>query len=207
MDNTILRSKIDLRAMREELIQLLLHLNIGKPVDFEGLHTAAQVIEYGKLCRKPDPELDLETLMWDIVKKHETIGMADAKLELGALEVVQELKKRGFLLTVVTNNAEASTHLALQQSNLISFFDLVVTRDQMSALKPSPAGVELVLEQFSPEVSWYFVGDSWIDGEAAQSAGVPFIAYQGEPEDFQKHGIKCIAEINDLSALLDIIGT
>lgn len=205
MDNTILRSNINLTGMREDLIRFLKEHGYGHQADFQELHTASQVVEYGKQYAHLKPELRLEEAMWSIVKEHERIGMEGALLEEGAMELISELKSKGILLTIVTNNAEDSTTFALSQTDLLSYFDLIITRDQMTAMKPSPSGVHVVLEQFDAEVEWIFVGDSWIDGRAALEGNVPFIAYQSDAEALRQHNVVPLASIEHLADLAPCI--
>jgi phosphoglycolate phosphatase len=183
MDNTLLQTKIDFKAMRADLIQLLVDHQLGKKQDFEKEITPAQVIERGKELERAQQDLFIEARMWEIVVKHEEIGMKDVLLEDGVGEGISYLKGRGFPLVVITNNAYASACLALKQTQLYSFFDLIIGRDHMEALKPSPSGVLHVLHHFSNKVDhWVMLGDSWIDGRAAFDAHIDFVSYKGNEE-------------------------
>jgi len=42
------------------------------------------------------------------------------------------------------------------------------------------------------------VGDSWVDGAAAQAAGVPFIAYRPDRAEMAQRGVVIAAEIHSL---------
>jgi phosphoglycolate phosphatase len=45
------------------------------------------------------------------------------------------------------------------------------------------------------------VGDSWVDGLAANAGGVPFIAYRGDPAELERRGVVVAARI---ASLLDL---
>src|SRR5207245_1720683 len=88
---------------------------------------------------------------------------------------------------------------ALERLGLAPLLDLVVTRDDMTALKPDPDGWRIIAEHFgarldaraaSADTATRFagtrdavvVGDSWVDGVAAAAVGVPFVAYGARDE-------------------------
>ncbi|MCR8645491.1 HAD family hydrolase [Paenibacillus sp. N1-5-1-14] len=115
--------------------------------------------------------------MWDIAKKHEVCGMDGADLELGAEEVLSELKG-SYHLAIVTNNSVEAAEITLRDNGILEYFDIIIGRELKKALKPSPDGYLRVLDEFKNSASeWLSVGDSWIDGMASMSAGIKFIAY------------------------------
>lgn len=183
MDNTLLQSNINFKAMRADLVQLLVDSQLGEERDFEKEITPAQVIEKGKEFERARLDVNIEALMWEIVVKHEEVGMEDVQLEEGVKEGISYLIERDYPLVVVTNNAYSSACLALQQTELYSCFDMIIGRDQMEALKPSPSGIHKVIKHFSNQVDhWVMLGDSWIDGRAALDASVNFVSYKGNEE-------------------------
>jgi phosphoglycolate phosphatase len=202
MDNTLLRSKIDFPNMKLEVFRYLSEKSVIEP-DFPlQEHTIATLIEYakrtGKLREKDESEV------WRIVSALERKGMRDAGLEPYAGEVLQQLRKKGLVLALLTNNAQSAAISALSATGIFPFFGLVVGREQMASLKPSPSGVYAILTrypQFGP-AQWISVGDSWIDGKAAQEAQVPFIAYRSNRVLMAERGVQPIDYIRDLRNLL-----
>jgi phosphoglycolate phosphatase len=101
------------------------------------------------------------------------------------------------------------TEIALGRFGLIPHFDLIVTRDEMGALKPAPDGWAVIARHFDgvstdAEVRAeraVVVGDSWVDGLAAAKAGVPFVAYRARVTDLARWGIEPVAHFTDLAAL------
>ena len=47
------------------------------------------------------------------------------------------------------------------------------------------------------------MGDSWVDGLAAQAAGLPFIAYRADEAELARHGVTPQARITALLELLE----
>ena len=71
-----------------------------------------------------------------------------AALEPGAREAVEGARAAGFATAVWTNNAREVTAVALERFALVPALDLVVTRDEMRALKPDPDGWRVIAAHF-----------------------------------------------------------
>lgn len=138
--------------------------------------------------------------LWEKVEETEYQGMMQATVEQGVDEVLQKLRERGFILAVLTNNSRKTADTVLQRFGLLDFFDEVVTRDEVEELKPHPAGISFIKNRYAARVSEiYYIGDNWIDGEAARAAGVPFIGFnlRGKKE------VPMVAHVSKLEELLD----
>src|SRR3989441_11005634 len=91
---------------------------------------------------------DLERAVWAIALEHEWRAMGAAALEPGALDAVGGARRAGFETALWTNNARPVTLPALERLGLAPLLDLVVTRDDMTALKPDPDGWRIIAEHF-----------------------------------------------------------
>ncbi|MBG9733379.1 haloacid dehalogenase [Paenibacillus alvei] len=203
MDNTILRSRIDFQAMKKETYQFLVSKEIlpdGYSLDY---HTTSTIIEEAIQTNRMTKELLNE--MWDIAKKHEVYGMQGADLEPGAVEVLSELKGR-YHIAIVTNNSVEAAEIALRDNDIMEYFDFIIGREVMKALKPSPDGYLRVLDEFKHSANeWLSVGDSWIDGKASISAGIRFIAYRSDKEKLKQMNVYPTAELSNLLELISLI--
>ncbi|MCY9764385.1 HAD family hydrolase [Paenibacillus alvei] len=203
MDNTILRSRIDFQAMKNETYQFLVSKEIlpdGYSLDY---HTTSTIIEEAVQTNRMTEELLNE--MWDIAKKHEVYGMQGADLEPGAVEVLSELKGR-YHIAIVTNNSVEAAEIALRDNDIMEYFDFIIGREVMKALKPSPDGYLRVLDEFKHSANeWLSVGDSWIDGKASISAGIRFIAYRSDKEKLKQMNVYPTAELSNLLELISLI--
>ncbi len=96
----------------------------------------------------------------------------EARLFHDALPVLQRLFDQGFRLGVVTD----SNHFVvkcLTGARGCPPLEVIVTRDEAPARKPSPTGIELALRHMGVEPhAAAYVGDNPIDIQAASSAGV-----------------------------------
>lgn len=203
MDNTLLKSSIDFARMKQAIFSLLLENGCCQPdLDWQR-HTASQLIELGRQSARMTERLEAQ--MWEAVTAVEKEGMHGAVLEDHAEEVLAALHQR-YRLYILTNNAFAAAQEALQETGIAHYFAEIVGREQMAELKPSPSGVHYILQKHPewPTAAWMMVGDSWIDGKAAQDAGIRFIAYQGEAQEMERRGVTPVVALSELRGLLSI---
>lgn len=200
LDNTLIHSTIDFMGTRHRLIDVL-----------EGAGAAPAPREV--LLREPIPHLvaigeaageALGRAMWEIVAEAEASGIRDAGLVEHALEVLRELRARGYHLAVLTNNAGTGVQPKLQELGLGGFFDVVATRSDVPALKPSPEGVRYILRRMHAARHAFVIGDAWIDGRAAEEAGARFIGFGERQAAALERGVRPWAWITDLRELLDL---
>src|SRR5215813_6781165 len=143
----------------------------------------------------------LEPDVWDVALNHERRAMEVAALEPGALAAVVGARRAGFATAIWTNNARELTLPALARLGLADELDLIVTRDDMRALKPDPDGWRVIAERFAPVDAAVVVGDSWVDGVAAAAAGIPFVAYRADPDSLARWAVVPVAHLADLAVL------
>src|SRR5262249_5611445 len=141
----------------------------------------------------------LDTL-WAIALDHERRALDGAALEPGARDAVEGARAAGFAVALWTNNARAITADVLGRFGLLGEFDFIVTRDEMEALKPDPAGGGVIRGRWG-DGRGVVVGDSGVDGVAAAAAGVPFVAYRPRLEDLERWQVKPETILVDLATL------
>ncbi len=195
LDHTLVSSPLDLAAMRADIRALAARERIVLPAGALGWTVAETIAAIA--ARRPE----LEGTCWAIVLEHESAALDAAACEPGARETVETLAAADVPLAVWTNNARRATEVALERCGLRAFFATLVTRDE-AALKPDPAGLGL-LRAAHPERLIWVVGDSWIDGAAAQAGGAAFIAYRIHPDELSRRAVTARAVIHDLRTLPD----
>ena len=167
--------------------------SIGQIIELGEQHDAARGTE-------------LSRQMWRIVEAFERAGMRLATVEPDAGPTLAELRRRHVELAVLTNNARTSALEALRKFGLLPYFDAVLGREDVPAMKPSPSGLAVARQRLSPVADHLtMVGDSYLDGLAARDAGCPFVAFRPRPGDLDEHGITPLAVIQDLAELLEAI--
>jgi len=200
LDNTLLHSTIDFLGTRHRLIDVLMSA---------GVISAPREV----LIREPIPHLvlmgeaagaALGRTMWEVVAAAEADGIRDAVAVEHASEVLTALRSRGYRLAVLTNNARSGVLPKLGELGLDGYFDVIATRTEVPALKPSPEGVRYILHRLPAVRLAYVIGDSWIDGRAAEDAGARFIGFGERRAASLERGVRPWAWITDLRELLDL---
>jgi phosphoglycolate phosphatase len=194
LDHTLVRSPLDLAAMAADM-RAHLEAACGPLPPRPERYRVGELLA---LCRRRRPGLEAE--LWGIALDHEQRAMAGASLEPGALEAVSGARRLGFATAVWTNNARGVTATVLERFGLARHLDLVVTRDEMQALKPDPDGWRVISGHFGA-CRAVVVGDSWVDGLAASAAGLPFVAYRPDPAELARWKVVPLASLTELRAL------
>lgn len=92
------------------------------------------------------------------------------------------LKEAGFRLATLTNNPRSSCETQLWNANLLGFFDLVLSADDVQRLKPAPEPYRYAAQQLGVDVAelWMVAAHGW-DMEGARQAGcrTAFVARPG----------------------------
>ncbi len=195
LDHTLIRTPLDLADMAVDMRTLIERARGPLPARPER-YRVGELIAWSK-TRAPE----LEPAVWAVALEHERRAMDAAALEPGALDAVAGARRAGFRTALWTNNGRPITVPALERLGLAALLDLVVTRDDMKALKPDPDGWRVIAAHFTATPAAFVVGDSWVDGLAAAAAGVPFIAYRAKDEDLARWGVTPVARLADLGLL------
>lgn len=98
-------------------------------------------------------------------------------IEPDLLTFLQRLKPN--YLTAISTNRTDTMDSILETFALTPWFDMVVTASNAPRPKPAPDGLEMILARFglSPKEAIY-IGDSILDQEHCQGAGVDLIAFR-----------------------------
>lgn len=103
----------------------------------------------------------------------------DKLMELfpGAQDVLNELRKIGYALGIVTSKSRYGADMTLSLLDLSNFFDVVITADDSEKHKPNADPVLIALKKLNKAAEKaVYVGDSPFDIMAGNEAGVTTIA-------------------------------
>ncbi|MBI1848050.1 MAG: HAD hydrolase-like protein [Candidatus Rokubacteria bacterium] len=195
LDHTLVRTPLDLAAMAAEMRRRL-EARCGPLPPRQERYRIGELLAH---CRAHAPALEAD--LWRLALEREHRAMEQATLEAGALEAVAGTRAAGFRTAVWTNNAREVSLPALARLGLLEHLDLVVTRDDMRALKPDPDGWRVIAAHFGEVGVAVVVGDSWVDGVAAAAVGVPFVAYRPRPGEMDRFKVTPVAWTDDLATL------
>ncbi len=199
-DNTLVDSRIDFAAIRGALVDLL--ESSGPLAEPRGELMRVPIADL--VVRIGDSAPHLTAQAWATIEAFEAAGLRDATPVPHVHGVLAGLTARGFLLALLTNNARTATERVLAELGLAALIPVTVTRDEVPALKPDPAGIRLVMERAGPHRAACLVGDSWVDGQAAARASIRFVGFGPRRAEVEARGVMPWAWVRDLRELLDL---
>ncbi len=143
-----------------------------------------------------------------LFQEYSEIVMVDGTVILehasAALEDLSSHSKLGIL----SSKGRIHIEQTLRREDLLNCFRAIVGGRDVTNLKPHPEGLLKVLDAIgvAPESSLY-VGDSLVDAEAAQRAGVDFVAVlSGVTELREFDGYESLAIIQNVAGLSSLFG-
>jgi len=104
---------------------------------------------------------------------------AGSRLYPGVPEFLAACRRKGVAVAVCTNKATADAKQLLSALAIAHFFSDVIGIDAGAGAKPDPAPLLLALKRLAcGPADAVFIGDSVIDAECADRAGVPFALFE-----------------------------
>lgn len=91
----------------------------------------------------------------------------------GALDMLVALKAEGYKIGLCTNKPGVPLAAVLEVLDLARWFNVIIAGDTLPVRKPDPAPLRMAFDRMGATKGLY-VGDSDVDAETAQRAGVPF---------------------------------
>jgi HAD superfamily hydrolase (TIGR01509 family) len=173
LDGTLVGFNLDYRALRAEVRGYLAKRGVPASVlslkenIFEMLKKAEIFVKNSGKSAEVVEQIRSEAL--GIAEKYELEAAMSTGLLSGAVEALKALKRMDLKIGLCTINSEKSASYILQRFKIAEFFDVVVTRNMVSQVKPHPEHLQVVLKALSvaPEES-VVVGDSGVDMQCAR---------------------------------------
>jgi phosphoglycolate phosphatase len=118
-------------------------------------------------------------------------------------DTVKQLKRQGKKLAIVSTKYRYRITDFLQRENLLEAFDVIIGGEDVTWHKPDPEGLYLVALRLNSHFKHtLYVGDSVVDAEAAQRAGIPFVAVlSGVTRREEFDGYPAVAVVDNLGQL------
>jgi HAD superfamily hydrolase (TIGR01549 family) len=177
LDDTLVRSSIDYAKVRLKIAELfpkgslppylhqtpILHImNQLKEIDEHLFHQAKNIVE-----------------------KSERSAVKNASIMQGAPDLAGILKQHKIKGVIYTNNTRESVKLYLLKIGFefLEYFE-ILTRDDIKKPKPDPEGIMVILRKSNiPKSNTIYIGDSFIDSEAASAANIRFLLFNSRKLD------------------------
>ena len=165
LDGTLVTFNLDVKTCRIEIIQYLTEQGIPQEL-FSMKETAFDMLIKVKkyLTTKSNKEqkfVQIRKTVSSIVENFELKSAKTTEMFLGIPETLKALKEMNLKLALCTISGEKAAEYILNRFNLGRFFDAIITRENVSEVKPHPAHLEAVLNALNvlPQNAM-LVGDS-----------------------------------------------
>jgi HAD superfamily hydrolase (TIGR01549 family) len=175
MDGTLLRLDVDIEEVRLRLAALFAPHGVTRPFRPILRRISEAAAEAGKT--------ELRAAGLAILDEWELKGARVARPRAGAVAAARTLAEQGTKLGIVTDNGRACVETALRAAGFDpAWFQIIVTRDDVPAPKPDPAGVLLAARTLGAPM--VYLGDHPKDVDAGRAAartlpGIRVLAVRG----------------------------
>lgn len=191
LDGTLFEFNLDYKTVRAEVAQFL----IGEGVPASILSINESIFEMLKKAEiymrnngKKEKEFSaLQKHALSISLEHEIKAARETSPLPGVLETLKTLKKRNLKLGVFTINNRKSTDYILGSFRMRRFFSAVVTREDVSRVKPDPLHLTAALNALSVDADeTVVVGDSIVDMRSAKTSNATAVGVAASDDSVKK---------------------
>ncbi|MFH0848496.1 MAG: HAD family hydrolase [archaeon] len=179
VDHTLVMSRVDFSEMKRRIIDYLKSRDIPIKESYVNRATyeiIADVVEYLKREGRGgevNPTLDD---LGEIMTEVELRSVHDISEIEGARKTLEELKRRGIRIGVLTRGSRSYVTQVLTSTRLRDYIDVMGARDDCDKPKPDPTQVFLLMEKMGVnKEETIMVGDHPSDAICARNAGVRFV--------------------------------
>ena len=154
---------------REKLVELGIPRNI---LGWERTSTLMRnkAIEYVEKHFTKEETKSFKVGMDRFLRNYELRWADNSRVFPDTIPALRKLKGLGIKMGVITNTSRNAANHMLLSHRLVSFFKVVITREDVSRLKPDPEGIRLALKRLNAR-KFVLVGDLVYDSNAAKNAG------------------------------------
>lgn len=173
LDGTLIDSAPDIAAAANATLAEVgaAPLSVDEARSFVGAGAVVFVERMARARSVPDPE----PLMPRFVHHYER-AVSQTVIYPGVEAALAQLKAQGHRLGLCTNKPARPTQTVLAHLGWSDMFETVFTGDTLPQRKPDPAPLLAAFEALG-DGPMIYVGDSEVDAETADRAGVPFLLY------------------------------
>lgn len=142
-----------------------------------------------KILERADPPVEYETFMTVRRSMGNTYENGELIPLPGIYELLENLKKSGIRMAVVSSTSQRLIIRALERMNITDYFDAVICGDTVKPNKPSPVPYLTAMEilNASPE-ECIVIEDSEVGIRAGKASGALVIGYKGSQESQNTDG-------------------
>ena len=203
LDGTLIDSAPDIRGVANGVLERDGHAPISLDQTRDFIGNGAHVFVGRMRAVRGIPDRDQDRMYADFVQRYQTaVGLTVCYPNVVA--ALEALVSRGHSLGICTNKPYVPTLAVVAHLGLDRFFDVIVGGDSLAQHKPDPTPLHHAF-QAMPDGEKIYVGDSEVDAQTAQRAGVPFLLFS---EGYRKTPVDQIpheAAFSDYDQLVTLI--
>lgn len=179
VDHTLIIPKVDFAEMKRSIIDYLRLRGIPIAESYTKKPTyeiTAAVVQYLKTKGRDSEVGPILDRLSQIMTEVELRSVHDVSVIKGAEKTLEELRKRGIKIGVLTRGSRSYVTQILTSTRLRDYVDVVGARDDCDKPKPDPTQVFLLMGKMSVNKDeTMMVGDHPSDAICARNAGVKFV--------------------------------
>lgn len=167
-------------AVKETLEELR---TLGFPIQcLQGMKYSSLMLEAVKMAQEMGQSPDrVREKIGAIYDRFDEDAFTRWTLREGSKDLLSLLRTKGIKIGLVSNVGRKALEKALTKLNLLTVFNVVVSRNDVQDMKPSGEGLRLALTRIHVmREKTFYVGDSLDDVQAAKAAGVRVIIIMGK---------------------------
>jgi len=175
LDGTIVKSALKGSEIRERALRRLRKEGLDLPGLEESRTIYHMLIRLSRRLGSMFPEV--RKALFEEFDEYELSLVERITVAGGAATALATLREMGVKTAILTNSGRRYAELAVEKGEISGLFDLLVTRDDVETLKPSPRFVTLALRRLRvgrEEVM--LIGDASVDALLAKKVRVVFVA-------------------------------
>lgn len=172
LDGTLVQLTIDFDQMRAEVLETIARYSVKVDVDRRWFLTLELIADVAAELNRHSPQraVRFEAEARAAIEAIEVEAAQQAALFPGVPELLAWLRERCLKLGIVTRNCRAATGAVLE--SLGPLMDVVLTRDDVPAVKPDPSHLRRALETLGvPGKRSLMVGDHPLDVVTGKAVG------------------------------------
>ena len=211
LDGTLVAFTLDVNKCRTEIIQSLVEQEFPRSL-FSTKETAFDMLlkvkKYLKIKSTEDQNfLEIRKMVFSTVEKFEFKAARTTKMFAGIPETLKALKGMNLKLALCTISGEKATEHILHRFDIKHYFEAVIPRESVSAVKPNPLHLKAALTQLKARShEAVLVGDSVKDMVCANHLKVIAIGVTtglSSKEQLIEAGAHyVVSSVNDLTKLI-----
>ncbi len=174
LDGTLAHFNLDFKSLRGEVRSYLIRMSVPTSVIsvnesiFEMLKKTRNFLKE-QLVNPLTAFDEVRSQALAIAEKYEMEAASTTNLQMGANEMLKELKRMKIKMGLCTTSSEKAANYILQHFKIKDFFQVIVPRNKVKDVKPSTEPFELALKTLSTlPKDTVIVGDSIVDMQSTK---------------------------------------